>query len=164
MAYTSKYTGQKIDEAVGKALGFDIDGDGVVDKSKEAETAKDAEMFGGKLPKEYATSEDFDTFKEEVEETFKNTSTAITFTNITVPVTAWVEDLTTLDADIYPYKAEITLEGVTAEHDVDVDFSAKDAISGFLSMGADTEAGKVIIYATSLLEEDVTIYKIRCEK
>lgn len=58
MAYTSKYTGQKIDEAVGKALGFDVDGDGVVDKAKEAEKAKDSEKFGGETPEHYAAAEE----------------------------------------------------------------------------------------------------------
>lgn len=56
--YQSKYTGPEIDEAVGKALGFDVDGDGVVDKAKEAEKAKDSEKFGGEAPEHYAAAEE----------------------------------------------------------------------------------------------------------
>lgn len=96
-----------------------------------------------------------------------NFSGDITATNITVATTDWIDEsdggATPTYAD-YPWKAEITVNGVTTAHSPDVRFGLDDATAGVLCPVADTAAGKVLIYANAQPSAAVTIPAIICKK
>ena len=165
--FQSKYTGPEIDEAVGKALGFDLDGDGIVD---------DANKLGGKTPEEYANFEDFNaftseiteefnTFKEEVEESLATagggTSTKVV-EGITVLSTGWVDETET--TAFWRYRIENA--NITADMIVDVRFLVGDeteempsshvrATNAGLTATTTSRAGSVDIYAISQPDTDL---------
>lgn len=76
------------------------------------------------------------------------------YTNITVETSSW----TTYETDYY--KAEITINGVTSTDDVIVNFSFNSIVSNDLMGIASTDTNKVIIYATSAVQNTVTIDSI----
>lgn len=77
-----------------------------------------------------------------------------TYTNITVETSSW----TTYETNYY--KAEITIQGVTSSDDVTVNFSFNSIVSNDLMGIASTDTNKVIIYATSAVQNTVTIDSI----
>lgn len=79
----------------------------------------------------------------------------------TVASSAWAGDSTYPE---YPYRASVTLAGVTANHAPVVNFSSTDSLSGKLSPVADSYAGGVYIYATEAIAETVNIGSIICIK
>lgn len=79
----------------------------------------------------------------------------------TVASSAWASDSTYSD---YPYRASVSLSGVTANHAPIVNFSNADSLSGKLSPVADSYAGGVYIYATEALAETVNIGSVICVK
>lgn len=85
----------------------------------------------------------------------------LTFSNVTVATTAFVEDTTYTD---YPYKADIACEGVTASHIPEVNFSLEDATSGNYATFALSGEGVVTIYAKEIPASDLTIPSILCVK
>jgi hypothetical protein len=78
----------------------------------------------------------------------------ITVKNATVAVADWVADSTYTG---FGYKAEITVQGCTANHSPDVRFNFTDASSGNFAPVADTTTGKVIIYAAAVPAAAITI-------
>lgn len=78
-----------------------------------------------------------------------------------VASTAWVSDSTYVD---YPYRASITLSGVTENHVPSVNFSSADALSGKLSPVSESYNGGVYIYATEAFTEAVNVGSITCIK
>lgn len=76
------------------------------------------------------------------------------YTNITVQTSSW----TTYETDYY--KAEIPINGVTSTDDVIVNFSFSSIVSNDLMGIASTDTNKVIIYATSEVQNTVTIDSI----
>lgn len=81
------------------------------------------------------------------------------FHNIAVPVASWAADSTYA---AYPYRASITLSGVTAAMIPEVIFGIADAASGNYAPGAATYGGGVYIYAVSQPEAGITIPTIVC--
>lgn len=67
----------------------------------------------------------------------------LTFKNISVTTSSFTSNT---DTD-YPYKAQITCTGVTANHVPFVVFDKDSAATGIFAPYAETTAGKVIIYA-----------------
>lgn len=76
------------------------------------------------------------------------------YTNITVETSSW----TTYETDYY--KAEIPINGVASTDDVIVNFSFNSIVSNDLMGIASTDTNKVIIYATSAVQNTVTIDSI----
>ena len=85
----------------------------------------------------------------------------LTFENITVPTTAWVEDTT---YDEFGYKADISCTGVTDEFFSDVVFAVAEATSGNYAPISVTGARTVTIYAVDLPSADIVIPTIICSK
>ena len=83
------------------------------------------------------------------------------FTNLTVPVSAWVASTTYA---WLPYKAEITCQGVTANDYPTVIFS-KESLD-YLDLvdinveRSSTEANKVIVYASDIPTSSLSIDRI----
>ena len=82
------------------------------------------------------------------------------FNNITVPITDFVEDTTYSQ---YPYKADITLEGVTATMIPDVYFNGADALSGNYAPIAILYDGYLRIFSKSIPSSDLIIEAILCQ-
>lgn len=85
----------------------------------------------------------------------------LTFENITVTTTSWVEDTT---YEEFGYKADIPCTGVTANFFSDVTFDVQEAISGNYAPISLTGAGTVTIYAVEQPESTITIPSIICSK
>lgn len=85
----------------------------------------------------------------------------VVFSNITVPTGEFVPDTT---FETHPYRAVIDAAGITSEYIADVIFSPKDAISGILASVSNTGANCVMIYASEVPSEDVSILTIECRR
>lgn len=83
----------------------------------------------------------------------------VVFTGISVLTSAWTADETYED---FPFRAAITLEGVTEDFAPSVVFSPADAMSGSFAPVAESYAGGVYIYANESPAETVTIPSIVC--
>ena len=86
-----------------------------------------------------------------------DTTTRLTFTNVSVASSSFVSDSTYSD---FPYRAAVALDGVTAEMFPDVAFSVTNAMSGVFAPVAATYNGGVYIYASA--KTAVTIPTITC--
>ena len=91
------------------------------------------------------------------------------FENVTVSASEFVTysasgSLESNIHDDYPYKADISLGGVTASYKADVVPSYAAIQLGVLCPLNKTAAGYVRIYANSALDEDVTLLTISCVK
>lgn len=85
-----------------------------------------------------------------------------TYTNTSVAASAWGTYTASLagETDIvkeYPYKADISLTGITANHCAKVSFAPAEIADGEFSPYNNTQAGKIRIYAKSKPIEAVTI-------
>lgn len=80
-------------------------------------------------------------------------------TNKSVSASSWRSNTTYAD---YPYRASISISGVTTSYTPYVSFSDADAESGILSQKAQTYSGGVYIYASEKPSATVTINKIEC--
>lgn len=90
-----------------------------------------------------------------------NTTNAILqFTNKTVAVSDWVPSAT---YTYYPYKANITCTGITANHKADVSLAPRDQESGRY-IGCDTSTNTVTIYAAVIPSSTLTIPNITAVK
>lgn len=85
----------------------------------------------------------------------------LTFSNITLETTVWVEDTTYSE---FGYKADIPCTGVTADFFSDVTFDVTEAISGNYAPISLTGAGIVTIYAVEQPESTIIIPSIICSK
>lgn len=77
--------------------------------------------------------------------------------NVNVAANAWVSDNTYPE---FPYKANISIEGVTSNYYADVCFSKEDAIGGSFAPVCQTGSGTVTIYSSSA--SAITIPTIVC--
>ena len=88
-------------------------------------------------------------------------SNILTFENVSVTTTSFVEDAT---YEEFGYKAEIPCTGVTEDFFSDVVFGVSEAISGNYAPISLTGAGTVTIYAVEQPESTITIPSIICSK
>lgn len=84
------------------------------------------------------------------------------FTNVSVEASTWETYTATLtgESDIvaeYPYKADITLPGMTANHCAKVSFAPAEIADGVFAPYNNTKSGKIRIYAKSKPIEAITI-------
>lgn len=82
-----------------------------------------------------------------------NTKTLL-FSNKVVQLSTWVDDETYTD---YPYKADITCDGMTANHTPEIVFSLTDATSGDFAPVCNSGTNKVTIWAKRYPDGDITI-------
>ena len=85
----------------------------------------------------------------------------VQFTDTTVAATAFVSDETYED---FPYRAALTLSGVTADMTPEVVFSVTDATAGSFAPVAECYDGGVYLYANDAPQAAVTIPTIICWK
>lgn len=78
----------------------------------------------------------------------------LTFSNTIIPAASFVSDSTYTD---FPYRAAVTLAGVTAVMLPEIIFSAADAVGGNFAPVAESYLGGVYLYAAAVPEEAVTI-------
>ena len=83
----------------------------------------------------------------------------LTFTNKSVAASAFVSNSTYSD---FPYRAAVTLTGVTAAMVPEVFFGLTDAMSGNFAPVAESYAGGIYIYAAAKPSAAVTIPTILC--
>ena len=83
----------------------------------------------------------------------------LTFTNKSVAASAFASNSTYAD---FPYRAAVTLTGVTAAMVPEVFFGLTDAMSGNFAPVAESYAGGIYIYATAKPSAAVTIPTILC--
>lgn len=81
------------------------------------------------------------------------------FTDTVVPKSSFVADAT---YENYPYRAEVSLDGVMESMIPEIVFSMSDAISGIFAPVAETYNGGVYLYAADIPEKDVVIPTIIC--
>lgn len=93
-----------------------------------------------------------------------NTFNEITkvYTNVSVAASAWGTYTASLtgESDIvseYPYKADITLSGMTANHCAKISFAPAEIADGVFAPYNNTQSGKIRIYAKSKPIEAITI-------
>lgn len=89
------------------------------------------------------------------------TNLLLFFTNKTIAVSAWSADTTYPN---YPYKADVSCSGVTANYYPEVIFDLNDAISGYFAPVCQSVAGAVRIYASNIPSGTITIPTIKCTK
>ena len=92
--------------------------------------------------------------------TYVDNSKPLKFTNISVIRSSFLSDNTYID---FPYKAEIILQGVTANMLPIVIFRKSDAESGMFSNIVESANGKVYIWANQIPQNDITIASIICQ-
>lgn len=88
-----------------------------------------------------------------------------TFTNINVASSAWSTYTASLTNESqfvndYKYKADITLEGCTANHYALVSLSPEQTATGVYAPYYNTQAGKLRIYANAIPASNITIPSI----
>ena len=83
----------------------------------------------------------------------------LAFTDLAVAPEVWQEDETYVD---YPYRAAVTLEGVTEDFAPSVTFAPEDALENIFAPIAETFSGGVYIYANESPAETVNIPAIVC--
>lgn len=83
----------------------------------------------------------------------------LAFTNITVGSEAWQEDKTYGN---YPFRAAVTLEGVTEDFAPSVSFAPEDVLENIFAPVAESYDGGIYIYACESPAEVVTIPAIVC--
>lgn len=83
------------------------------------------------------------------------------FINTAVPVASFVADSTYED---FPFRAAVTLTGVTSSMIPEVVFGVVDAMSGIFAPCAETYNGGVYLYASEAPEAAITIPTILCWK
>lgn len=84
------------------------------------------------------------------------------YTNVSVATSAWGTYTASLtnESDIvsdYPYKADIALSGLTANHAVTVHFSPNQSADGVFAPYVNSQSGKVRIYANAKPTSTITI-------
>lgn len=91
------------------------------------------------------------------------------FTNVSVAASAWKTYTASLaqESNIvgdYPYKADITLSGVTADHAVRVNLGAAEVADGVFAQYVNSQSGKIRIYANAKPTVAITIPTITAIK
>lgn len=81
----------------------------------------------------------------------------LAFYNVSVGTSVWVEDTTYRK---YPFRAAVTLSGVTSAMTADVVFGVDDATSGNFAPVNETYGGGVYVYAAAIPEATITIPRI----
>ena len=85
----------------------------------------------------------------------------VQFNNVSVPVSAFVENAT-YEEQGYAYRAAVSLDGVIDSMIPEVVFGMSDAVSGYFASVAESYNGGVYIYASAEPEKTVTIPTIIC--
>jgi len=93
------------------------------------------------------------------EDTYITNQNVIVASNKTVAVADWSADATYTG---FGYKAEISIPGLTADYSPDVRFGFTEANAGIYAPVADSDTGKVIIYASEVPAAAITIPVIIC--
>ena len=83
----------------------------------------------------------------------------LTFTNTTVPSSAFSSDATYTD---YPYRASVALSQVTSVLIPEVIFSVTDAVSGVFAPVGESYDGGIYLYANEIPEDTIIIPTIIC--
>ena len=83
----------------------------------------------------------------------------LTFTNTTVAAAAFAPDTTYAD---FPFRATVSLAGVTGAMVPEVVFGATDAASGIFAPVAESISGGVYLYASEVPSANITIPTIIC--
>ena len=83
----------------------------------------------------------------------------LAFTDVSVPSSAWQEDETYGN---YPFRAAVTLEGVTEDFAPSVSFAPEDVLENIFAPVAESYDGGIYIYACESPAETVTIPAIVC--
>ena len=83
------------------------------------------------------------------------------FTKKIFATNAWTADTT---YESYPYKADISCTGVTANYYPEVVFDLADATSGYFAPVCQSVSGAVRIYASDIPPATITIPTIKCTK
>lgn len=91
------------------------------------------------------------------------TSSILTFSNVSIPATAWASN-TTQSAAGFGFRATIALSGVTSAMVPDVYLNVADAMSGDFSPVAQSYNGGIYIYASFKPTAALTIPTIRLTK
>lgn len=91
------------------------------------------------------------------------------YTNVSVAASAWRTYTASLtgESDIvgdYPYKADVTLSGMTANHCAKVSFAPAEVADGVFAPYNNTQSGKIRIYAKSAPISAITIPTIYAVK
>lgn len=78
-----------------------------------------------------------------------------TYKSVTVPTSAFVAYTASLDYETqiindYPYKADIELDGITAEHAARISFAPEDMADGVYAPFVNTLEGKIRIYSNAV--------------
>lgn len=94
------------------------------------------------------------------ETTSEFSTSNLIFNSVQVPTSAFISS----DDTDYPYKADINLSEVTANHYVVVDFADTEKYSGIYADYCDSYDGGVTIYSKSIPSGDITIPTIRATK
>lgn len=81
--------------------------------------------------------------------------------DLSVESSSWVSDATFAD---FPYKAEIEIAGVTADHVPDVTFDPSAVLTGKICPVAQTATDKVIIFASEIPAWTLEVLSIVCRK
>ena len=95
---------------------------------------------------------------------FINRPVQLCFTNISVPISAWLDQSSSPDITRYPFRAEIVTNGVNNAYSPDVRFSADEAISRNFAPVAVCDTNKTYIYAKEKPVSTVSISTIICSK
>ena len=83
----------------------------------------------------------------------------LTFTNTAVAASAFTSDTTYAD---FPFRASVSLAGVTETMIPEVFFGAADAVSGIFAPVAESISGGIYLYAAEVPSADITIPTILC--
>lgn len=117
-------------------------------------------VFNNFLNRTYKCIEELQNTVETVQEDVTG-GASLLFKNKSVASSLWVADTTYTE---FPFKADISCAGVTAEHIPNVVFNVTEAMSGNFAPVADTLSGYVRIYATEKPTTGITIPLIECKK
>ena len=127
---------------------------------------KETENFGLKKPEENdfydvnIQNENMDIIESALLD-IKSNNTSLTFSDVSVSVENWSEDTTYTD---YPYKADITCNGVNENYFSDIVFNIAEALSGIFAPISSTSGNVVTIFASEIPEGSITIPLIRCTR
>lgn len=168
--FHSAFTGEEIDEAVGKVLNGEMDATAVKAAQNAAIRAKSYSEGGtGTREGEDENNSKYymnlakstvARFEADNEALVKFEKSIFHFTDVNVPKSIWKSD-STYSAEGFGYSAPIPCPGVTTEHFIEVVFAPAQSLSGNLLPLARSGDGTITIYGTAA-QEDFTIPNIVC--
>ena len=147
----------KVDKELGKSLSTNDYTNEDKEKLKNLPTNLVIEETDPTVPQHVKdiTQEDIDKWNE------GGVANILTFSNITLETTAWVEDTT---YEEFGYRADIPCVGITDNYFPEVVFKLEEATSGNYSPICSSGNGIVTIYAVDVPENDIIIPTISCSE